>query len=375
MDRTAGSATYDAAVVELFERKRRIYLLGAAAAIVVLITSWLGRDNGDVMVGVGYPIVIVAVVVHALAVWRRWLTLPVIEATAYLGLAMVVLGRLTWHLHFAGTIDEHLLVLVGGHYWAVAALIVAGFVVFDLRRGVWVGSAVIATSIMLVITGAGSQLVGPGASRVALIYLVRVHGFLLVLLALAAAIATMRAHLHRALVQAELLERLATTDHLTGLANRRSASDALREHVAMARRYGHDLSVITVDLDSFKTINDQYGHDRGDLVLQEVGAVLASQARDVDTVARWGGEEFLLIMPETGHAGATAMAKRCLAALKAARPAGLDLTATFGVAKLGEEDTLSRLLVRADELLYEGKRAGRDRVMTVDDVAHLADET
>jgi len=375
MDRTAASATYDAAVAELFERKRRIYLLGAAAAIVVLITSWFGRGEGDVMVGVGYPIVMIAVIAHAIAVWRRWLTLPVIEATAYLGLSLVVLGRLTWHLHFAGTIDEHLLVLVGGHYWAVGALILAGFVVFDLRRGVWIGSAVIAISILLVLTGAGSQLVGPDASRVAVVYLVRVHGFLLVLLALAAAIATMRAHLHRALAQAEILERLATTDHLTGLANRRSASDALREHVAMAQRYDRHLSVITVDLDGFKTINDRYGHDRGDLVLQEVGAVLAAQARDVDMVARWGGEEFLLIMPETDREGAATMAQRCLAALKAARPGGLELTATFGVAELGEDDTLSRLLVRADELLYEGKRAGRDRVMTVEDVAHVADKT
>ena len=166
------------------------------------------------------------------------------------------------------------------------------------------------------------------------------------------------------------LEALSNTDPLTGLANRRCLDRKLADEVARSRRHDVPLTAVALDIDHFKSVNDKYGHDMGDVVLRNVARAMAEGLRSNDLAARPGGEEFLLLLPHTELAGGLAMAERVRARLEKLAHVGpsatLNVTASFGVActhpshemPAGEE-----LLARADQALYEAKRSGRNRVM------------
>lgn len=161
---------------------------------------------------------------------------------------------------------------------------------------------------------------------------------------------------------------LAVTDPLTGLANRRRLDEALRAEIHRVQRYGGCLSVVMTDLDHFKRINDDHGHQVGDAVLQEFARIIRGQCRDTDLVARFGGEEFMILMPEIGAAEAQACAERIRAALAQAivPPLVHPFTASFGVTELLPGETEGSLLRRVDTALYRGKSAGRNRVVLVE---------
>jgi diguanylate cyclase (GGDEF)-like protein len=174
-------------------------------------------------------------------------------------------------------------------------------------------------------------------------------------------IALDNANLHR------IVERQAFVDGLTGLANRRQAEDALATELSRADRFGGPLSVVIGDLDDFKAVNDDYGHPVGDTVLREFARVLDRSVRDVDVAARWGGEEFLLILPGTDADGAVRLAQRIrehLADTNLLSSDGLPIwvTASFGVAEAQEESGPADLVAAADAALYEAKRSGKNRI-------------
>jgi len=161
-----------------------------------------------------------------------------------------------------------------------------------------------------------------------------------------------------------LLERQATTDHLTGILNRGRMSELLDEEWSRAARYPENFSLIMYDIDHFKRVNDRLGHHAGDRVLVELTHRVKRELRDIDTFARWGGEEFLILLPQTDLQGAQEVAERCRHAFVDTPIAEIGtISASFGVVQYSAEDgSLQRLLQRADNALYEAKRAGRDRV-------------
>jgi diguanylate cyclase (GGDEF)-like protein/PAS domain S-box-containing protein len=174
-----------------------------------------------------------------------------------------------------------------------------------------------------------------------------------------------RKHAEEALRASEAeVRRLALTDPLTGVGNRRRLDEALRTEISRMHRYDGRLSAVMTDLDHFKRINDRHGHQVGDQVLQEFARLLQSHCRDIDLVARFGGEEFVILMPEVGLDEARACAERMRATLAQATipPLAEPVTASFGVAELAPGEDGEALLRRADEALYAGKAAGRDRV-------------
>lgn len=163
------------------------------------------------------------------------------------------------------------------------------------------------------------------------------------------------------------LRELASTDELTGLANRRQLLSRLGQEIARSRRYRCPLSIALVDIDHFKSFNDHHGHRVGDRVLRQVAAVLQESGRTTDFVGRYGGDEFVLVLPEAGQDEALQSCRRLRMALAEghfeAGGEGLRVTCSFGVAELAAGDTIDELIARADTRLYEGKRGGRDMVV------------
>jgi diguanylate cyclase (GGDEF)-like protein/PAS domain S-box-containing protein len=161
------------------------------------------------------------------------------------------------------------------------------------------------------------------------------------------------------------LEFLATHDPLTNCLNRRSFFERLNADFSAARRYGHDLSCIMLDIDHFKSVNDTYGHAAGDDVLKEISKTLKASKRESDTVGRYGGEEFCVILPHTDINGAIETAERFRMEIESGDFSGIQVTSSFGVssANFGAGDT-SEIIDQADKALYTAKEEGRNRVIS-----------
>lgn len=165
-------------------------------------------------------------------------------------------------------------------------------------------------------------------------------------------------------------EALARTDPLTGLLNRRAAWEILTREAARAARSGVGLAVVLADVDDFKSINDRLGHERGDGFLRRFAAVLGGTGRATDVAVRWGGEEFLAILPGTDERGASAFAQKVRSAFCARNAEeehdGAMATATFGVAAYSpalRPESIEEAIARADAAMYAGKRSGKDAVV------------
>jgi diguanylate cyclase (GGDEF)-like protein len=165
-----------------------------------------------------------------------------------------------------------------------------------------------------------------------------------------------------------IAELRAATDALTGLANNRSVGDTLNRMVAQAGRTKTPLTAIMFDLDHFKQVNDIHGHAKGDEVLATVAAVVSSNVRESDFLGRYGGEEFVALLPDTDRGGGALLAEKLRRAIEDLEIPDLDrrLSASFGVAMLpGDGMNGEQLLRAADRALYAAKRAGRNRVEIV----------
>ena len=168
------------------------------------------------------------------------------------------------------------------------------------------------------------------------------------------------------------LEHETFTDPLTGIYNRRFMEQRLAEEISKARRYNFQLSILLFDLDHFKRVNDVHGHQAGDQVLVEISALVNKQLRDSDILSRYGGEEFLIITPNTGPAEAALLAERLRACIEAhdfmrghegIQQPGLQLTVSIGLASFGDSaDNEQKLIGNADRNLYRAKNDGRNRV-------------
>jgi len=183
------------------------------------------------------------------------------------------------------------------------------------------------------------------------------------------ALALVSYHFRRASTLAERrMESMAHTDPLTGLLNRRSMEQRLREAAQGFQRTGRPFCVVMADVDHFKRINDDHGHEAGDRVLRAVAALLGADLRSHDAVARWGGEEFLLLLPDTdlGTAGDVADRLRGAAQARLRNSAGFDqdVTLTFGIAAYDRPMRVAACLKQADDAMYAGKAGGRNRVVS-----------
>jgi diguanylate cyclase (GGDEF)-like protein len=161
------------------------------------------------------------------------------------------------------------------------------------------------------------------------------------------------------------LREASITDSLTGIGNRRMLMESLKAELARSDRMQRTFTIAVVDIDRFKTVNDTYGHDAGDKVLTEIARTIETDMRDYDTCGRWGGEEFLIVMPEIPAQAAALAIERLRNSIRALRVAigdqVVEVSASFGIAEYRSGESLSTLINRADAALFAAKRAGRNR--------------
>ena len=179
--------------------------------------------------------------------------------------------------------------------------------------------------------------------------------------------------IHELEVSKVALAEQATTDSLTRLKNRRMFYTQAEQNLAVCRRYAKDMSVLLLDIDHFKKVNDTYGHHAGDQVLVRIAQLLTMMVRGGDTVARFGGEEFAALLPETNRLGAAVMGQRIRAGIEKeeiiVEGRQIPVTVSIGIATLAAEEVTSidQLLNIADRRLYLAKNSGRNRICVSDD--------
>lgn len=166
--------------------------------------------------------------------------------------------------------------------------------------------------------------------------------------------------------QLEHIGHIASHDKLTSVYNRHMFEEVFKKEISRAKRYGRPLSLIMVDVDYFKEINDRYGHQSGDVVLRDLADTLQKNLRDSDIIARWGGEEFVIILPNTPFEQAVIIAEDLRATI-AGHPfdKGVRLTCSFGVTDYREKDTTDTIFARIDKALYRAKEFERNNVQSM----------
>ncbi|OZG74112.1 hypothetical protein BTA51_09185 [Hahella sp. CCB-MM4] len=158
-------------------------------------------------------------------------------------------------------------------------------------------------------------------------------------------------------------ERLAITDPLTGIYNRLKLDETLEHELQRAKRSKHTFGIILLDVDYFKSVNDTHGHQTGDRTLIEIANLIKDNVREIDTVGRWGGEEFLIVCPETNQRGTVNLAEKLRNVIEQHEfPVVAHKTASFGIATYKSGDTINEMVSRADVALYRAKGSGRNRV-------------
>jgi diguanylate cyclase (GGDEF)-like protein len=167
-------------------------------------------------------------------------------------------------------------------------------------------------------------------------------------------------------VEKRLFKELYVTDQLTGLSNRYKLRDLFEFEKKQILRYNADMSVMLIDIDHFKLVNDNYGHNMGDAVLKKIATLLKESVRESDIVARWGGDEFIIITPKTTLSQSLSLAEALRQRIKKHLFEDVGyLTASFGVTAYKNMDTLEKIIQRADQALYNAKESGRDNVKSL----------
>ena len=176
----------------------------------------------------------------------------------------------------------------------------------------------------------------------------------------------------KAAEQQDALQHMAMHDPLTDLYNRHFVKEYVSIHLHEASRHNSDVSIIVLDIDHFKQINDKYGHDVGDKVLIEIASILSADSRGEDVVARIGGEEFIVLMKHCNLDQAVVKAEKLRSLIYEQHPHGLNVTASFGVAQLNRDfDTYDKMFKAADEAVYKAKQKGRNCVVSVDHLSSI----
>lgn len=343
--------------------RRKIHLIALFFCVLAALLIWALRSASgqlDPFSAIFLPAAAGWYTILALLLWVNRRFLYAVEIAIYVSAASIMIAWFYYTLHASYTIFD-LPTELAGMSWFLLIYVLA-FAIFPGRYGLfWAGSIY----ILLIAIGAlsiGSRVLA-GEMRSELYVLAHFYlsnGAIILLLLMFTRI---KEQYLRARLLADAMALLATTDPLTGLYNRRQFLSTLNYEIEKVRRYNRPLSLIMFDLDHFKLINDSYGHTAGDQVLQEVARRVQQTLRTTDIIGRWGGEEFVVLMPETTLRQAKLAAEQLRQAI-AKQPIGQfgTITISLGVTACACQDTANALLERADSALYQAKENGRNCV-------------
>ncbi len=357
-----------------FDGQRRIAyrVSGALGMLLILYAQFSILTDSDL----SYLFRVTYAINHcALAGFSYWVIWALILGWPTLDqIERVMLGFFTFEaicfnsvlpLLFGQTLPTLFRETISGNIWFVLVICTLSIHLYSGRRGVIMALGIYLFSFAV---AAGQVLMTDvyGQDNGIGVIVIQIYVMAGMLLGFLFVIARYRDHTQRLQVEYDLLEQMAFNDVLTGLPNRRMGYQVLQSQIALAQRGGHSLSICLWDIDHFKQINDTYGHEVGDIVLQALAEHLKSTMRLSDMLIRWGGEEFVVVLPETPLAAALIVADRLREAI-ARLPIERDVraTASFGVSCYDGIETLEQVLQRADKALYAAKAAGRNTVMPV----------
>lgn len=340
--------------------KRQAYTVALPITLLaVLLTFVLDlRGKQDPFNQIALPLLAGLLLVLTLGLYLRLVPLRWIERSFYLvaaGSFFTKFGSLV--IRYPGTIPDAEIAQV--YIWAPFIYLLS-FLIFQVRDALKWSLLIYSLSFVLgvyAVVSSGTENLG-NFVRLAEFYLA--SGLWVAMLYV---LGTLKTQLSQLQVQFGEMKRLAHRDTLTGLSNRRQMEVRLSQQVEQFQRYGMSWAVILFDIDNFKRVNDVHGHELGDYVLQEAARFLQYELRDTDQLARWGGEEFLILAPQTDlfHARALAERLRSLLAQHAFEAVG-SITASFGVAAYRDDEGIPSLMQRVDEALYRAKHGGKNRV-------------
>lgn len=343
------------------ERRSRAYLLGIALGLPSITAVWVAQAETDAFVRFAYPLLAAYLATAAFVLVRYPRSVRSVERRTFEIVTVLWLGRMAAEL-FAGDPVEGWRHLTPWSFMTLPLLAALGYVVHDTRTALRRTSVIPAVSGVLGLLMLGPEALATGETGY-LVELLRYEVYLAVTMVFVHALALHKDDAAASQLEAERLRIMAHHDPLTGLPNRRRLQDALQRGLATADAAGQPLSVVVFDLDRFKSVNDDHGHAVGDDVLCEVAAAASNETRPRDVVGRWGGEEFLVVLPGADQERALRVAERMRQAVAERTAAkGVPVTASFGVAQHRPGAAPEDLIAEADAMLYAAKADGRDRV-------------
>lgn len=342
--------------------RRRVYLVGLAMGTPLVALIWVLRAGDDTFIRVAYPLLTAFLLVIAFGLASRRLEVSRAERLMLVVVALLYVGRLAGLLFATENLADVRLELAESTFWIINLLFLFAYLAFDTTRALRASLSIYAAVVAVLVARLAPE-VAAGAFLDEAFTFARILTFMAATIALLYGLAHVKEQLAQARVEIATMAKLAFSDSLTGLPNRRRLLEVLENRLDEAARYQHAVSVVLFDLDRFKRINDDHGHDAGDTVLKALARILESTLRGVDAFGRWGGEEFLIVAVGIREEEATALAERCRALLAGHEfPVVGELTASFGVAAHRPDESSRSLLARADGALYGAKRVGGNRV-------------
>lgn len=347
----AGGDVISAMLARSEERKRWLYFWALLAGIPSVYLAWVYYSQHNMFIRFGYPVLLVLMLLWIGGLlWRR-IPLRWLEYSVITSVSLLFFGKYIYLLFFEPNLHAEW-AEVEAVFWAMSMVFIIGYVAaahhIALRMALVYG-------LLTLVLGAWRLYPSEYTLFLELLRLqVRLFGIALLAFILAKA----KDDLLTAQRKAANMEWMANTDHLTYLPNRRMLTALIEQRLHSSVFF----SVLLVDIDHFKSINDAHGHNIGDIVLARVAQTLQSHLRPIDFAARWGGEEFLVLVHENDKENVLRLAERLRREIENLQVESIRLTISVGATIRRKEDTLTTLVERADIALYAAKQGGRNLV-------------
>lgn len=345
-ERNASSAPNIYAQIE--QRKRKLYLAALLIGIPPIFFVWRLHGSNDDFIRNGYPFLLGITLISAFALLFQRVPLRWVEYFIQTGVSLFQLAK---YIHFLRLPDsEFVRAELNAVVWVMMILFIIAYIIADhhlaLLMTLGYAGVSLALSIWFLLPGQ-SDLFLETSRMLARLAAVSFLTFIL---------AKAKDDLITAQRHANYMETAANTDALTGLPNRRMIDNLLNDYL----KHNLKFTLLLVDVDYFKRINDTHGHDTGDLVLLRLAQALRNHLRKDDVVARWGGEEFVVVLFEYDDQSTSAAVERLRQMVETLQPINIPITVSIGCAARQRGDTPASIFKRADEALYRAKSAGRN---------------